>query len=104
MLVSIEDIADFESDFGVADLVLVSVGLANVVSPWVLSRAVLEEFLQSAVIVALDLFLDKDGHRELLGNNDFIGANSGITSYNSSTEFTDLFAHDFASNCAFLAT
>ena len=85
LLVSVDNVSDFQRHFGVPDLVLASIRLLYVVGSWVLSRPVFEQFLESLEVVRLHLFLHKDGHGELLGNDHFIGRNTRITCDNRST-------------------
>ena len=85
LLMSVEYIAYFESNLGVSDLVLASIRFFDIISPRILGWAIFEEFFESLKVVRLDLFLNKDSHSELLGNNDFIGRNSSITGYYCST-------------------
>ncbi len=51
---------------------LVSIGFANIVSTWVLSRSILEELKESFVVEVHNLLFDEDGHSKLLRNDDFI--------------------------------
>jgi len=101
---SIYNVADFKSKFRVANLIFISIWFADVISTWVLSRTVLKQFLQSTIVIPLNSFFDENCHSELLGNNDFICANSSVARNNTTTEFTCLFTHDFASNSTFFTT
>ena len=101
---SIEYVAYFESDLGIADLVLASIGLFDVVSSRILGGSVFEEFFESFEVVALDSLFNEDSHGELLRNDDFICGNPGIAGNDASSEFACLLAHYFAANGAFFAT
>lgn len=101
---SIEDVSYFQNDLGIAYLVLASIGLADVIGTWILSRPVLEQLFQSFEVVALYSLFNEHGHCELLRDDDFVGRDARITGNNTSSELAGLLSHDLATNRSFLAT
>ena len=101
---SIQDVSNFKYNLRIADLVLTTIDLTNVIGTGILGGTILKQLLESLEVVQLNLFFNEDRHSELLGNNDFIGRNSRITGNNTSSQFTGLFSHNLATNGAFLAT